>query len=144
MPSLSLDNYVLRIVQLRDAGRLNLSFDKSLLLVTHQHGCKRATELDAVCRCEPAITELERDKVPLFVRNSAEQHELGWNLLHAHPPEGCPAYAPPQTTLNCKCWPNLQRADLCTQGHLTSCHVGKTCSEARCSHLSRCQETEAG
>lgn len=42
----------------------------------------------------------------------------------------------------CKC-ADPRQAFMCPEGHLMECHVGQTCLQAQCSHLSRyIQESE--
>jgi hypothetical protein len=46
-------------------------------------------------------------------------------------------YPPPEANPHCKCYPNMLAAHLCMEGHMTECHAGMSCSQARCSHLER-------
>ena len=41
----------------------------------------------------------------------------------------------------CQC-PTPMAAMFCMSGHMTECHAGQGCAEARCSHLSRYSDGE--
>lgn len=43
--------------------------------------------------------------------------------------------------MNCQCL-TARKAFFCMEGHLTECHVGKTCVEAGCDHYRRQRENE--
>jgi hypothetical protein len=54
------------------------------------------------------------------------------------------SYPQPDENPNCLCMQGgggLSAAFFCQMGHMTECHSGMSCSDARCSHLPRYDET---
>lgn len=128
-----MDNYKKVIAVLKDAGRLN---PNRVIAVVHDERCSKREQSSVDCDCQPFIHELPED-LPPSMRESVVIDEHGWALIHGHRQAEHPAYPPPQTNLNCRCYPNMHAAFFCMTGHMTECHYPMSCSEAECSHLER-------
>lgn len=136
---MNLPKYKEKVVFLKDTGRLD---SNTIIHVNHNHqtSCARYLPTNLTnseeCNCNPVISELSELPVNLSppLSNQVVTGKAGWHFLHTM--EGAhPFYAPPQTNLDCKCWPNLLKAHFCLIGHMTECHYPMNCKKANCSHL---------
>lgn len=121
-----------------------------LYIGSHARECQRYVTEDGwdlsgkECNCTvylhaiPAETEKQFDENTLKGVVIEEAGGVGWRLLHSKRWRGAgSAYASPQLTPDCRCWPDQMRAFWCETGHLTECHHPLTCRQAGCSHLER-------
>lgn len=134
-----MDRYKEKILMLQKLNRIEA--DQHILFIIHERECpfiQKAGE----CNCPSSIQAHDKKRgfgtiSPVLLEKLVE--EEGFKIIHGQAVNGSSYYEPPETNLNCLCYPNMMQTMFCMQGHLTECHVGMNCSEAKCSHLSKYQ-----